>query len=819
MCGCFKRRNGGLIMNTPLSWIKAYVPGLECGDKEYMDAMTLSGTKVEGYTRLDRNLEKIVVGRIEKIERHPDADKLIICQVNIGTETIQIVTGAPNLKEGDYVPTVLNGGKVAGGHDGGPLPENGIKIKAGKLRGIESNGMMCSIEELGSSRDMYPEAPENGVYVFQKEVTPGEDAIEALGLHDTVVEYEVTSNRVDCYSILGIAREAAATFHKPFTAPAVAVKGNGEDVNDYISVEVHDEDLCTRYCARVCKNIKIAPSPEWMQRRLAACGIRPINNLVDITNYVMMEYGQPMHAYDLRTVAGNKIIVRRAKDGDEFETLDGQVRKLDSQMLMICDAEKEIGLAGIMGGENSKITDDVQTVLFEAATFNGANIRKSSKRVGLRTDASSIFEKGLDPRNAEEAINRACQLIEELGCGEVVSGIVDVKAPLKTLKQIEFEPDRINQFLGTDIPKEEMLEIFDRLELAYDEGTNKITVPSFRQDVEGFADIAEEVARFYGYDKIPTTLPCGEAMTGKLPFKLRIEEKARDIAEYCGFSQGMCYSFESPKVFDKLLLPADSELRKAVTIANPLGEDFSIMRTISLNGILTSLATNYNRRNKNVRLYELGNIYIPKSIPVVDYPDERMQFTLGMYGDGDFFTMKGVVEEFLEKLGMKEKLTYDPNAQKPFLHPGRQALILYKDTIIGYLGEIHPEVADNYGIDTKVYAAVLDMPEIVPFASFDRKYEGIAKYPAVSRDISMVVPKNLLVGDIEKVISQRGGKILESYQLFDIYEGSQIKEGYKSVAYSITFRAKDRTLEDSDVSGAMKKILNGLEDLGIELRA
>lgn len=805
-------------MNTPLSWIKVYVPELSCGDHEYCDAMTLSGTKVEGFERFDKNLEKIVVGHIEKIERHPDADKLIICQVNVGAETIQIVTGAPNLKEGDYVPVVLDGGKVAGGHDGGPLPENGIKIKAGKLRGVPSNGMMCAIEELGSSRDMYPEAPENGVYVFQKEVTPGEDAIEALGLHDTVVEYEVTSNRVDCYSILGIAREAAATFKKPFVPPVVTVKGNGEDVNKYISVEVKDTDLCTRYCARVVKNIKIAPSPEWMQRRLAACGIRPINNLVDITNYVMMEYGQPMHAYDLDTVAGHKIIVRRAKDGEEFQTLDGQMRKLDSEVLMICDAEKEIGLAGIMGGENSKITDDVKTVLFEAATFNGANIRKSAKRVGLRTDASGIFEKGLDPRNAEEAINRACQLIEELACGEVVDGMVDVKEPLKELRQITFEPERINKFLGTEITKEEMLEIFKRIELAYDEKTNMITVPSFRQDLECFADIAEEVARFYGYDKIPTTLPSGSATAGKLPFKLRIEEKARDIAEYCGFSQGMSYSFESPKVFDKLLLPADSPLRQTVTISNPLGEDFSVMRTISLNGILTSLSTNYNRRNKNVRLYELGNVYIPKAVPVVDYPDERMQFTLGMYGDGDFFTMKGVVEEFAESIGIK-KLTYNPNAQKPFLHPGRQALIMHKDTVLGYLGEIHPEVADNYDIGTKVYVAVLDMPEVVALASFDRKYEGIAKYPAVSRDISMVVPKEVLVGDIEKVIEQRGGKNLESYELFDIYEGSQIKEGYKSVAYSVTFRAKDRTLEENDVASAMKKILNGLEGMGIELRS
>lgn len=805
-------------MNTPLSWIKAYVPELEVGDHEYCDAMTLSGTKVEGFTRLDKNLEKIVVGHIESIERHPDADKLIICQVNVGTETIQIVTGAANLNEGDYVPVVLDGGRVAGGHDGGPLPEEGIKIKAGKLRGVPSNGMMCAIEELGSSRDMYPEAPENGVYVFKKPVTPGEDAIEALGLHDTVVEYEVTSNRVDCYSILGIAREAAATFKKPFVPPAVSVKGNGEDVNKYISVEVKDTDLCTRYCARVCKNIKIAPSPEWMQRRLAACGIRPINNLVDITNYVMEEYGQPMHAYDLSTIAGNKIVVRRAKDGDEFQTLDGQMRKLDSEVLMICDAEKEIGIAGIMGGENSKITDNVATVLFEAATFNGANIRKSAKRVGLRTDASGIFEKGLDPRNAEEAINRACQLIEELGCGEVVDGMVDVCEPFKELRQIPFEPERINKFLGTDIAKEDMLTIFKRIELVYDEQTNLITVPSFRQDLEGFADIAEEVARFYGYDKIPTTLPSGEATTGKLPFKMRVEEKARDIAEYCGFSQGMCYSFESPKVFDKLLLPADSELRKTVTISNPLGEDFSVMRTISLNGILTSLSTNYNRRNKNVRLYELGNVYIPKALPLTDYPDERMQFTLGMYGDGDFFTMKGVVEEFLESVGMRKKAKYDPNAEKPFLHPGRQALIKYEDTVIGYLGEVHPDVADNYNIGTRVYVAVLDMPEVVPFASFDRKYEGIAKYPAVTRDISMVVPKSILAGDIEDVIEQRGGKILEGYELFDIYEGSQIKEGFKSVAYSITFRAKDRTLEDGDVTGAMKKILNGLEALGIELR-
>lgn len=806
-------------MNTALSWIKAYVPDLTCTDQEYMDAMTLSGTKVEGYTRLDKNLEKIVVGQIEKIEKHPDADKLIVCQVNIGHEVIQIVTGAPNVKEGDKVPVVLDGGKVAGGHDGGPLPEEGIKIKAGKLRGVPSNGMMCSIEELGSSRDMYPEAPEMGIYIFKEDVPVGADAVEVLGLRDTVFEYEVTSNRVDCYSVIGIAREAAATFRKPFILPEVVVKGNEEKVEDYISVEVLDQELCPRYCARVCKNIKIGPSPEWMQRRLAASGIRPINNLVDITNYVMEEYGQPMHAYDLDTIAGHKIIVRRAKDGDVFQTLDGQDRAMDSEVLMICDADKEVGIAGIMGGENSKIRDDVTTVLFEAATFSGANIRKSAKRVGLRTDASGKFEKGLDPHNAEAAINRACQLIEEFGCGEVVSGMVDVCGKMKEEVVLPFEPDRYNKLLGTQVSREEMLAIFKMIEVEYDEASNSLKVPTFRQDILRQCDIAEEVARFYGYDKIPTTLPTGEATTGKLPFKLRIEQKARDIAEYCGFSQGMCYSFESPKVFDKLLLDAEDPVREAITIANPLGEDFSIMRTVSLNGMLTSLATNYNRRNKEVRLYELGNIYLPKALPLTELPEERMQFTLGMYGDCDFFTMKGVLEEFFDSIGMRKKASYDPNAGRNYLHPGRQADIYYEDTLVGYLGEVHPEVCDNYDMKTRAYVAVLDMPAVLPFATFDRKYEGIAKYPAVLRDISMVVPKEIMAGQIETVIAQRGGKILEDYQLFDIYEGDQIKKGYKSVAYSITFRAKDRTLEEADVTAAMKKILNGLESIGIELRS
>lgn len=805
-------------MRTSLEWIRSMVPELSCTAQEYMDAMTLSGSKVEGYEELDADLEKIVIGQIEKIEKHPDADKLIICQVNVGTgENIQIVTGAPNVKEGDKVPVVLDGGRVAGGHDGKKTP-GGVKIKKGKLRGVESFGMMCSIEELGSTKDMYPEAPEYGIYIFPEDAVVGADAVEALGLHNSVFEYEITSNRVDCFGIIGLAREAAATFRKEFHPPVVTATGNNEDVNDYVKVSVEDTKLCPRYTARVVNNIKIAPSPEWMQRRLAAQGIRPINNIVDITNYVMEEYGQPMHAYDLDTIAGHQIIVKRAEKGQKFVTLDGQERTMDDSVLMICDGEKAIGIAGIMGGENSMITDDVKTMLFEAACFDGTNIRLSSKKVGLRTDASGKFEKGLDPNNAIEAMNRACQLIEELGAGEVVGGVVDVYTTVKEGRSIPFEPEKYNRLLGTDIAPETMLDYFEMLDLGYDKEKNEILVPSWRQDLECDADIAEEVARFYGYDKIPTSLPSGEATTGKLSFKLRVEKLARDIAEFCGFSQAMTYSFESPKVFDKLLLPADSPLRETVVITNPLGEDFSIMRTVSLNGMLASLATNYNRRNQNVRLYELGNIYLPKQTPVTELPEERMQFTLGMYGEGDFYTMKGVVEELFDKLGMHEKAEYDPSDKKSFLHPGRQADIVYHGNVIGYLGEIHPTVAANYAIKERVYVAVLDMPYIVEYASFDRKYRGIAKFPAVTRDLSMVVPKEVLAGDIEKVFDEKGGQYLESYALFDIYEGAQIKRGYKSIAYTLTFRAQDKTLEDADIQNAMNKILKKLEELGIELR-
>ena len=811
-------------MNTPLSWIKAYVPDLDVTAQEYTDAMTLSGTKVEGFERLDEDLDKIIVAKIVKMEKHPDADKLQVCQVQINEqgETIQIVTGAKNVKEGDVVPVVLDGGKVATGHDGSKVA-GGTKIKKGKLRGVESFGMFCGIEELGGDHEMYPEAPEDGVYIFSdvdeyKDVKLGSSAIEVLGRDDVVFEYEITSNRVDCFGVLGIAREAAATFRKDFVPPVIEVKENNEKASDYIDVEIKDADLCKRFTARVVKNIKIAPSPQWMQRRLAACGIRPINNIVDITNYVMEEYGQPMHAYDYDTLAGHKIIARRAEDGEKFVTLDGQERELDSSMLMICDGEKAVGIGGIMGGENSKITDDVKTMVFEAACFDGTNIRLSSKKLGLRTDAAAKFEKGLDPNNAINAVNRACQLITELGAGEVVGGVVDVYPTIREGVRVAFDEERINKLLGTDIDKDTMISYLEKVDLPYDVKTNEIVVPSWRQDVLCLADLAEEVARFYGYDKIPTSLPTGEATTGKLSFKLRIESIARNVVEQCGFSEGMNYSFESPKVFDKFLIPKDSKLRETVVISNPLGEDYSIMRTTPLNGMLTSLSTNYNRRNKDVRLYEIANVYIPKALPLTELPDERTQLSLGMYGAGDFFDLKGVVELVLDKLGMKGLKEYDARAGKSFLHPGRQANVIYDGEVIGYLGEIHPEVLDNYDIGTKAYVAVLDMPKLVERASFDYKYEGIAKFPAVTRDLSLVMKKDVLAGDVEAVIRKASGKLLESYKLFDVYEGSQIEEGYKSLAYSIVFRAKDRTLEESDITPLMDKILKGLANIGVELR-
>lgn len=812
-------------MNTPLSWIKEMVPGLDCTPAEYMDAMTLSGTKAESAQYFDKNLDKIVVGRINKIERHPDADKLVICQVQIDEDgkEIQIVTGAPNAFEGAVVPVVLDGGRVACDHSGNK-PGEGFVIKAGKLRGVDSAGMMCSIDELGRDKTYYPEADEEGLYIFNKieggsKLKLGSDALIPLGLRDALVEYEVTSNRVDCFGIEGIAREAAATFRKEFKPPVIKETGNNEKAEDYISVEIKDKELCKRYVARVVKNVKIAPSPLWMQRKLSAAGIRPINNIVDITNYVMTELSQPMHAYDIDTIEERKIVVERASNGEKFTTLDGVERELDDTVLLIKDGKKAVGIAGIMGGENSKINEGLNTVLLEAACFDGTNIRLSSKKIGLRTDASGKFEKGLHPETALLAMNRACTLIEEIGAGEVVGGVVDVYPVKEGDREVEFDLDACNRLLGTSISLDMAREYFDRLGIKINDDVKSVVVPYFRQDLLRNADLAEELARFFGYDKIPTTLPSGESTAGGETFSMEIEGKARELAEQFGFCEGMTFSFESPKVFDRLLLPSDAKEREAIEIKNPLGEDYSIMRTQIINGMLTSLGTNSARRNKNVRLYEISNIYLAKQLPLEDYPEERKQFCLGMYGEGDFFVLKGVIEEFLYKVGMKKLPSYNADAGKTFLHPGRQAEIIYEDTVVGYFGEVHPLVQEAYGIAERTYVANIDLSVICKKANFTVKYEGIAKFPSVVRDISLVMDKSLTAGEIEKIIRSESGAILESLELFDIYEGERIGADKKSMAYSITFRNKEKTLEESEISAVMDKILKGLQTIGAVLRS
>ena len=812
-------------MNTSMNWIKEYVPDLDCTPKEWTDAVTLTGTKVETCTILNKNLEKIVTGQIKSMEKHPDSDHLWICQVDVGQDSlVQIVTGAQNQKVGDVVPVVLDGGKVAGGHDGGELPADGVEIKAGKLRGVESFGMMCSIEELGSTREFYPEAPEEGLYIFPEGTAVGQDAPTLLGLNDAIHEYEITSNRVDCYSVLGIAREAAATFRKTFHMPKEEKSGNNEDIHDYLSVEVLDTDLCPRYTARMVKNIKIAPSPKWMQIRLASAGIRPINNIVDITNYVMLEYGQPMHSYDYDTIRGHKIIVKCAQDGDVFETLDQQERKLDHTVLTICDAEGAIGIAGIMGGQNSKITDDVKTMVFEAATFDGTNIRLSARKVGDRTDASAYFEKGLDPNLAEAAINRACALIEELDAGEVIGGMIDVYPVKREPSVVKCKASEINNLIGFNLSAQEMKEYLERIELKTeidsDGDSLTVTAPTFRQDIHRMCDVAEEIARFYGYDKIPTTLPAGSDVAGRLAPELQVNERVRHYAQALGYSQAFMYSFESPKVYDKLLFPEDAKEKQQIKISNPLGEDFSVMRTSSLNGMLTSLSTNYNRRNKVAKLYEMANVYIPKALPLTELPDERMTLTLGFIGEGDFFTMKGDVEDILNQLGINGRFHYDAaGCGKPFLHPGRRANIVYGGKGIGFMGEVHPTVLENYSIGDKAYVAVIDMPEIYPLVNDDTKYVPLAKFPSVARDFSMLVPLDVTAGQIEDVLIQRAGKLCESVELFDIYIGAQVLAGYKSMAYKVTLRAKDHTLTDDEINSVVKKILNGLERLGVSLRS
>lgn len=789
-------------MDLPMSWLSDYVD-LDCTTKEFMDAITLSGSKVEGVTHLGAEISKVVTGKVLSIEKHPDADKLVITKIDIGSgEPLQIVTGANNLYVGDCVPVATDGSTLPGG----------VKIKKGKLRGVESNGMLCSVEELACDEHDFPEAPEHGIYIFPNEVPLGVDVTEAMDLKDDVVEFEITSNRPDCFSITGLAREAAATYKKEFKMPEITVKEEAEgNINDMISVEIKNPTLCPRYIARVVKNVKIEPSPRWMRKRLRAAGVRPINNIVDITNYVMLEMGQPMHAFNIDTIAERKIIVRNAYEGEKITTLDGNERALDPSMLVISDPTKAVAVAGVMGGENSMISENAEGVLFESANFDGPNVRITAKKLGLRTDASSKYEKGLDPNLAREAVDRAVQLVELLGAGEVVKGSVDCYPNVRTTWDLKYDPDWINSLLGTDVSEDEMIEIFSRLGIITNKETRTVTIPTYRPDLEAQADLAEEVARFFGYDKIVPTLASGTPTAGKRTYKQKITALIKSSMISCGLCEAMVYSFESPKVFDKLRIPAGDKLRDTVTISNPLGEDFSIMRTTTLNGMLTSLSTNFNRRNESAALFEIGKVYLPKALPLTDLPDEPDTLTLGAYGNMDFYTMKGYVEYLFEALGMGDKVEYCANKEIPWMHPGRCASVCINGASFGYLGEVHPSVCDNYSIKTKTYIAVIDIASLVENACLVTAYKPLPKYPATTRDISMLVKDDVFVNQIEKIIKSKAGKHLEKLTLFDVYKGNQIPDGMKSVSYSLTFRADDRTLVDDDVNGAMKKVLDTLE--------
>ncbi|MDD4295391.1 MAG: phenylalanine--tRNA ligase subunit beta [Ruminiclostridium sp.] len=792
-------------MKAPISWLRDYVD-INVKTKAYADAMTLSGSKVEGIEDPGELIEKVVVGKILSMEPHPDADKLKVTKVDVGSDILQVVTGAPNVKTGDYIPLAIPGARLPGG-----------AIKATKLRGVESFGMMCSIDELNLTRDYLPDAPEYGVYVFKEEQEVGKDVREVLDL-GPVVDFEITSNRPDCFSILGLARETAITLGEKFVKPDIAVKEEGVGkASDYVSVVIKNEDLCSRYAARVVTDVKIEPSPVWMQHRLAAAGMRPINNIVDITNYVMLEMGQPMHAFDLRCVQGGKIIVRTALDNEMLTTLDGQDRKLNPSMLVIADENRPVGIAGVMGGENSEVTSETQTLLLESANFNGTSIRLTSKRVGIRSEASNRFEKGLDVENVIPAVNRAAQLIEMLCAGKVVPGIVDCNPSVVKPVKLTLNPDNINCLLGTEINKDWMLDLFEKLEFGVDRSSMLLTAPTFRPDIQCEADLAEEVARFYDYNNIEATLLSGKASTlGKKTYNQRMEDFIHQQMLASGLYETYTYSFTSPKVFDKLRLPEGHELRNTVTISNPLGEDFSIMRTITIPDMLGVIETNYKRKVQEGRFFEISYVYNPLEGKLL--PEEKKVLTLGLYGGADFYHLKGIVEQLFLQMNI-HNADFTPEKNLPYFHPGKTAQILLGDKIAGYIGAIHPEVAENFDCPTNTYIAVLDVASVIEKADMVRQYKPLPKYPAVERDIAILVKDEIMARDIEKVLKKQGGNILEDINVFDVYKGEQVPEGMKSMAYTLIFRAYDRTLVDEDVNKVMEKVLKELKNaFGATLR-
>ena len=792
-------------MDLSIRWLKDYVDIGDISMRDFSEAMSMSGSKVEGWTTEFEDIKNVVVGKILSVEPHPDSDHLVICQLDVGQqEPVQIVTGASNVHVGDMVPAALHKSQ---------LP-NGVKITKGKLRGVMSNGMMCSIAELNLTKGDFPYAAENGIFLLQEDCQVGQDIASAIGCNDTCVEFEITPNRPDCLSVLGLAREAAVTFGKELKMHTPEVKGCGGDIHDYLSVEVRNPQLCPRYTAKVVKNVKIGPSPRWMRERLRASGVRPIDNIVDITNYVMLEYGQPMHAFDIEYVKDHKIIVRNAVSGETIQTLDGVDRTLSEDMLVIADSEKASAVAGVMGGEHSGINENTHTVVFESACFKGSSVRITAKKLGMRTESSGRFEKGLDAQNCLPAVMRACELVELLGAGEVVDGVIDVDNTNYQPTRIHLDADWTNRFLGTDIPKEQMVKILTDLQFQL-EG-DEIIVPSFRSDVEHKADIAEEIARFYGYNNIPTTIAKGSPEGGYNEYQ-KFERVVNQNMLAQGMYEIMTYSFVSPKQYDKIRLPKDDPKRQSVVIRNPLGEDTSIMRTNAIPSMMDILSKNYNNRNGAVSLYEIGNEYIPVEGELL--PDEVPNLVLGMYGDDkDFFTLKGVVENLLDTLAIRE---YDVDAKSddPTFHPGRCAVLSKDGEEFGIIGEVHPLVCANYGINTRVYVGKLKLRKLFAMMDTQRSYVPMPKFPASTRDLALLCDDALPVMTMEKAIKAAAGKILEKIELFDVYKGSQIAEGKKSVAFNISMRASDRTLTDEEVNGAMSKILKALEELGAQIRS
>jgi phenylalanyl-tRNA synthetase beta chain len=794
-------------MNLSMKWLKEYV-NIDVDSHDFSEMMTMSGSKVESFANTGDEINNVVVGKIISVEKHPDADKLCICSLDVGSgEPVQIVTGATNVFAGALVPVALDNSLLPGGK----------KIKKGKLRGVLSNGMLCSLGELGLTKNDFPYAIEDGIFIIEEPCQPGQDIRGVVGLDDTVVEFEITPNRPDCLSVIGLAREVAVTYGKKLVLPDAEVKGDAGKTGDFVNAVVHDSKLCTRYMARAVKNVKIGSSPLWMRERLRSAGVRPINNIVDITNYVMLEYGQPMHAFDYRSIKGGTINVRLAKSGESITTLDGSQRKLDGKMLVIADNEKPVAVAGVMGGEFSGILDDTNTIVFESAMFDATSVRLTAKRLGMRTEASSRYEKGLDAQNTVSALCRACRLVELLGAGDVCGDYIDIDNSDKTPRTVPLDANWINHFLGTDVPKDFMVDTLRKLEFVIE--NDIVTVPSYRADVEQKADIAEEVARIYGYNVIPTTMMSGTATHGGLTPAQKFDKYISQTLLALGYTEISTYSFISPKYYDKINMSADSPLRDSVKIINPLGEDTSIMRTTTLPSILDILARNYSNRNLKARLYEIGTVYFPRGKG--ELPDECAKITLGSYGDSeDFYSLKGDVEELFAAVGVDfDSCEFMPCSDEPAFHPGRCAKIFLGGEELGILGEIHPAVQENYGIDTRAYAAVVDETLLMQKSVIEKHYTPLPKFPSTARDIAVTCDDTIPVMELEKAMKATAGKLIEKIELFDVYRGHQIPSGKKSVAFSVVMRAADRTLTDQEADSAVKKVLKSLENLGAVLRS